>query len=118
MTITYAGQFINEGFGNFHLPLYQRISICRLVALIPAVLAALFEATHPSSMDDATQIGNIIASICVPFSILPMLKFCVSSRLMGIHAVGSATVALVLLVTAFLISMNAMLFYETLMAIE
>ena len=118
MTITYAGQFINEGFGEFHLPLYQRISLCRLVALVPAVLAAILEATYPSSMDDATQIGNIIASICVPFSILPMLKFCVSSRLMGIHTVGWPTILVVIAVTGFLITINAMLFYETLMKIE
>jgi NRAMP (natural resistance-associated macrophage protein)-like metal ion transporter len=84
MTITYAGQFINDGFGEFHIPLYQRISLCRIAALIPSVLAATLEATHPSAMDDATQIGNIIASFCVPFSILPMLKFCCSSRLMGV----------------------------------
>lgn len=118
MTITYAGQFINEGFGNFHLPLYQRISLCRLVALVPAVIAAVLEATHPSSMDDATQLGNIIASICVPFTILPMLKFCVSSRLMGAHTVGWGTIFATLLVTGFLISINAMLFYETIMKIE
>lgn len=89
-----------------------------MVALIPAVLAALLEATHPSSMDDATQIGNIIASICVPFSILPMLKFCVSSKLMGAHTVGWKTVSVVLTVTSFLIILNAMLFYEVLMDIQ
>jgi hypothetical protein len=102
MTTTYAGQFVNEGFGEvcslslssslsnspflqFHIPLYQRISLCRLVALVPAVIAATLEATHPSSMDDATQVGNIIGSICVPFTIIPMLKFCNSTRLMGVR---------------------------------
>jgi Mn2+/Fe2+ NRAMP family transporter len=69
---------------QFHIPLYQRISLCRLAALIPSVIAATLEATYPSSMDDATQIGNIIASVCVPFAIIPMLKFCCSKRLMGV----------------------------------
>lgn len=79
-------------FLQFHIPLYQRISLCRIAALIPSVLAATLETSYPSAMDDATQIGNIIASFCVPFSVLPMLKFCCSKRLMGVSI--DATVVL------------------------
>lgn len=118
MTITYAGQFINEGFGEFHIPLYQRISLCRLVALIPSVIAAVLEATYPSSMDDATQVGNIIASICVPFAILPMLKFCTSTRLMGEHTMSVWSVYLVSAVTIFLIILNCGLFFEYIIALK
>eukprot|EP00607_Mallomonas_marina_P010054 CAMPEP_0182419720 /NCGR_PEP_ID=MMETSP1167-20130531/4108_1 /TAXON_ID=2988 /ORGANISM="Mallomonas Sp, Strain CCMP3275" /LENGTH=432 /DNA_ID=CAMNT_0024594783 /DNA_START=126 /DNA_END=1421 /DNA_ORIENTATION=- len=55
MTITYAGQFITEGFGGFMLPVHQRVLLCRTVSIIPAVVAALLEATHPAIMDDLTQ---------------------------------------------------------------
>jgi len=112
MTITYAGQFINDGFGEFHIPLYQRISLCRIAALIPSVLAATLEATYPSAMDDATQIGNIIASFCVPFSILPMLKFCCSTRLMGEHVMDKYQAYVIAAVATFLISLNGTLLWE------
>ena len=106
-----------------------------MIALIPSVIAATLEATYPSSMDDATQIGNIIASICVPFAIVPMLKFCCSKRLMGVrasvvvdvcqrcltlcplqeHTMSAWSAYLVFAVNMFLVASNVWLFWEYVM---
>lgn len=66
------------------LPLYWRVLFCRSVALVPALLAALGSAAQPSLLDATTEWGNIVASICVPFSVIPMLKFTASRALMGV----------------------------------
>ena len=70
---------------QFMLPVHYRVFLCRCASLVPALIAALFEATHPSVMDELTQCGNVITSVCVPFAILPMLKFCTSPRIMGVR---------------------------------
>jgi Mn2+/Fe2+ NRAMP family transporter len=77
-------------------------------------------------MDDATQVGNIIGSICVPFTIVPMLKFCNSTRLMGVshppflphltppqeHTIDWMTSTVISILAILLILLNCGLFYE------
>ena len=67
------------------LPLYWRVLFCRLVALVPALVAALASTSQPTQLDDITEWGNIVASVCVPFSIIPMLKFTACRSLMGVR---------------------------------
>ena len=66
------------------LPLYWRVLFCRLAALVPALFAAIASTSNPNQLDDITEWGNIVASICVPFSIIPMLKITASRTLMNV----------------------------------
>ena len=67
------------------LPVHYRVLMCRAVAIVPALIAALCEASYPAIMDELTQWGNIVTSCCVPFAVLPMLKFCSSRKIMGVR---------------------------------
>jgi len=118
MTLTYAGQFITEGFGGFMLPVHYRVLICRSVSIVPALIAALLEATHPTIMDELTQWGNIISSCCVPFAVLPMLKFCSSPKLMGEHILDRNISRGMWCVSWALIVLNMMVIWETILSLE
>eukprot|EP01041_Mallomonas_annulata_P004519 gene4519-8976_t len=118
MTITYAGQFITEGFGGFMLPVHYRVLFCRSISIIPALIAALMESSYPTIMDELTQWGNIVTSCCVPFAVLPMLRFCSSEKIMGEHVMNIQISRGMWMVSWGLILVNLMVIWETILTFQ
>lgn len=83
MTGTYAGQFVMEGFIRLKVCYYyscgynivqlspwKRLMITRGVAILPAVIVALFAQNNLDSLDEWL---NVLQSVQLPFALLPVL---------------------------------------------
>lgn len=104
MTGTYTGQFVMEGYINLKISPWARILITRSVALVPALLVAVFTRNDDSStaLDSLNQWLNLLQSVQLPFALIPVLAFNASQTLMGkfvnSRAMVVGTVAVSLLV--------------------
>ena len=88
MTGTYAGQFVMEGFMRWKIKPWQRVGLTRLVALGPAITAALAGQTSSSIADSLDEWLNVLQSIQLPFALLPLIHFTSRKNLMGSFANG------------------------------
>ena len=88
MTGTYAGQFVMEGFMRWKIKPWQRVGLTRLVALGPAITAALAGQTSSSVADSLDEWLNVLQSVQLPFALLPLIHFTSSKGLMGSFANG------------------------------
>eukprot|EP00122_Pirum_gemmata_P010489 Pgem_evm1s9700 len=66
MTGTYTGQFVMSGFLNLHLPKWKRVLITRSVAIMPAILVAIFAKAW---LDQLDELLNVWQSILLPFAV-------------------------------------------------
>ncbi|KAF4010249.1 hypothetical protein G4228_001752, partial [Cervus hanglu yarkandensis] len=73
MTGTYSGQFVMEGFLNLKWSRFARVSLTRSIAIIPALLIAVFQdVEHLTGMNDFL---NVLQSLQLPFALIPILTF-------------------------------------------
>lgn len=99
-TVTYAGQYVNEGFNGVSgktpkiysfnlvqrkLPVYLRVFIIRVFSLLFSLHAALMVDSHPHALDTAAQWGNVTASMTVPIVATAMLTIASAKRYMGVR---------------------------------
>jgi len=103
MTVTYAGQFVMEGFTKINLPKWQRILITRSLSIIPAMVISIIAIDN---MDLLNFWCNIIQSIQLPFALLPILHFTASRRIMGNFKTNKLTQAFCYLVAIAVITIN------------
>lgn len=82
LTGTFAGQYVMNGFMRFRVPIWMRTLITRLIALGPALIIALFQASIPS-LGQASEWLNVLQSVQLPFAILPLLHFVRQESVMG-----------------------------------
>lgn len=81
MTGTFAGQFVMEGFLNFQVSHWQRSLFTRGLAIFPSLLVALIAGENGA--DRLILLSQVLLSILLPFSLIPLVKFTSSSRKMG-----------------------------------
>eukprot|EP00913_Durusdinium_trenchii_P009924 g9315.t1 len=77
MTGTMAGQYVLEGFLEWHIPVWLRALLTRLISLGPAVAVA------PNLNNKLDQWINVLESMQIPFALLPVLHFNSKEELMG-----------------------------------
>lgn len=82
LTGTFAGQYVMNGFMHFKVPIWIRTLMTRLIALGPALVIALFQASIPS-LSQASEWLNVLQSVQLPFAILPLLHFVRQETVMG-----------------------------------
>eukprot|EP01100_Stratorugosa_tubuloviscum_P015667 TRINITY_DN919_c0_g1_i1.p1 TRINITY_DN919_c0_g1~~TRINITY_DN919_c0_g1_i1.p1 ORF type:complete len:522 (-),score=238.16 TRINITY_DN919_c0_g1_i1:47-1612(-) len=80
MTGTYAGQFVMQGFLDLKIAPWKRVLITRTVAILPAVIVAT---TAIEKIDTVDEWINVIQSVQLPFALIPVLQFTMTSKLMG-----------------------------------
>ncbi|KAI8318768.1 Nramp-domain-containing protein [Martensiomyces pterosporus] len=80
MAGTMAGQFVFEGFWSIPVKPWLRVAITRAISLVPALAVALAASSH---MDTLDEVINVIQSIVLPFTIIPMLKMQAVPRIIG-----------------------------------
>ncbi|OZJ05072.1 hypothetical protein BZG36_02102 [Bifiguratus adelaidae] len=81
MTGTLAGQYLIEGFfGNIFKKAWHRIAISRSIALVPAMLVAVLAV---EKFDTMGEMLNVLQSICLPTTLLPILKLTNSEKIMS-----------------------------------
>lgn len=81
LTGTMAGQIIMEGFLNIRLPAWLRRMITRLLAIIPAVLVAIYYGE--SGTGKLLILSQVILSIQLPFAVIPLVMFTSQRKYMG-----------------------------------
>ena len=103
---TLSGQVIFEGFTNLKIKLWKRRIVTRLITLVPAIIAISFGASPLSIL----VISQVILSIQLPFTVIPLVYFTGRKKIMGSEGVNrSVTKILALICTAVIIVMNILL---------
>ncbi|KAF5285086.1 hypothetical protein FQA39_LY16775 [Lamprigera yunnana] len=73
MTITYAGQFVMEGFLNLQWVAWKRALFCRTISVIPTFVFAFYSDTN--HLTDINIILNAVMSLQLPFAVIPTIAF-------------------------------------------
>jgi manganese transport protein len=104
---TLAGQMIMQGFVRFRIPLWLR----RLVTMLPAfaVVALGAQPTH------ALVISQVVLSIALPLPMISLIIFTSRTDVMGAFANGGLTRVIAICATALVLTLNAVLIYQSLL---
>lgn len=104
-TGTLAGQMILEGFLRIQIPLWLR----RLITMIPALIVIAL------GMDPlkVLVISQVILSLQLPFTILPLIWFTKRKDLMGDLANGPFINTLASLIAGIILALSGLLLYQT-----
>ncbi|KAJ1957436.1 hypothetical protein EC988_000833 [Linderina pennispora] len=97
MAGTMAGQYVTEGFWNIPVKPWQRVIVTRAISLVPALAVGIAATNH---MDMLSEIINVIQSVVMSVTIIPLLKLQVYPEVMGkefafAHYIKAASFALV-----------------------
>jgi manganese transport protein len=103
---TMSGQVVMQGFISRSIPLFAR----RALTMAPA-LAVIAAGVDPAQ---ALVLSQVVLSFGIPFALIPLILFCRDRALMGSLAVGRPLTTAVAAAAAAVISLNALLLYQTL----
>jgi manganese transport protein len=103
---TLAGQVVMQGFVRRRIPLFLR----RLITMTPAIVV-IAVGIDPSR---ALVVSQVVLSFGIPFALVPLVWFCRDRTLMGGLVNRRATTVASVLVTAFVVGLNAVLLQQTL----
>jgi natural resistance-associated macrophage protein len=107
MTGTYAGQFVMEGFMDIKLPVWKRVSLTRLIAILPALSVSFIN----GYFDIIDNWLNILQSVQLPFAMIPLLLFVTNEGIMGQFAIGRKTTIFAIFMAMVLITLNIIDFF-------
>lgn len=83
ITGTLSGQIVMEGFINLKLPSWARRLITRGLSVIPVLIAAIYYHGREGGLDKLMVQSQVFLSIALPFSIIPLVYFTSSEKIMG-----------------------------------
>ena len=101
---TFAGQVVMEGFIVRRIPLAVR----RAITMAPAI-ALLALGIDPTA---ALVISQVLLSFGIPFALIPLVVITGSRQVMGTHANGRWTTALMVTITAIIVALNLYLLWR------
>jgi manganese transport protein len=105
---TMAGQVVMQGFIRRQIPL----SVRRTITMIPA-LVIIAVGVNPSK---ALVLSQVVLSFGIPFALIPLVMFCRDRSLMGTLVNRRSTTVAAAIVTIIIVSLNAFLLEQTLLA--
>ncbi len=105
---TMAGQVVMQGFIQRQIPLWLRRSITMVPALVIIAIGV-----NPSK---ALILSQVVLSFGIPFALIPLVMFCRNRPLMGTLVNRRATTVAAVVVTIIIVSLNAFLLEQTLVA--
>ncbi|KAJ1948983.1 hypothetical protein FBU59_001345 [Linderina macrospora] len=96
MAGTMAGQYVTEGFWNIPVKPWQRVVVTRAISLVPALAVGIAATNH---MDMLSEIINVIQSLVMSVTIIPLFKLQMHPEIMGkefafAHYIKAASFAL------------------------
>src|SRR5512132_388572 len=110
VTATLAGQVVMEGFLRVRLPAWLRRIATRLLAIIPAVLAAAWYGE--SGTAKLLILSQVILSMQLPFAVVPLVRFTSDRAKMGLFAISAWLEGIAWVVAALIIGLNIKLLYD------
>ncbi len=109
LTGTLAGQIIMEGFLNLKIAPWLRRMITRSLAIIPAVLVAIYYGE--SGTAKLLVLSQVILSIQLPFAVVPLVYFTSKKKYMGEFVNAMWLIVLTSLIAVCLIGLNLWLLF-------
>ena len=110
LTGTLAGQIVMEGFLQVRLRPAVRRLFTRLIAIVPAVLAALIYGG--SGMARLMILSQVILSLQLPFAVIPLVLFTGDRRKMGEFVIPLWLKVLAWITTALIVVLNLKLLFD------
>ncbi|CAG8761666.1 15620_t:CDS:2, partial [Racocetra persica] len=108
MTGTLAGQYVVEGFfGKILSNPWKRVAVTRGIAIIPSMLVAVFAVNH---FDTMGELLNVLQSLCLPATLIPILKLTSSKNVMGTFHIHHTFKYLTWILAFLLICFNLFMF--------
>ena len=103
---TLSGQIIFEGFTKFKAKLWQRKIIIRTITIIPAIIAIYFGVNTL----DILVFSQVILSLQLPFTIIPLVYFTSKEKIMGKEYVNKIPTRIVAIIAvSIIIVLNVLL---------
>lgn len=103
---TLSGQVIFEGFTKFKAKLWQRRIVIRLITIVPAVIAI----SYGVNTLDILVISQVILSLQLPFTVIPLVYFTSRTKVMGKEYVNKIHTKLIaVLCVSVIVIMNVLL---------
>lgn len=103
---TLSGQIIFEGFTKFKAKLWKRRIFIRAFTIIPAIIAI----SYGVNTLDMLVMSQVILSLQLPFTIIPLVYFTSKTKIMGHEYVNKThTKLLAIICVSIIIVMNALL---------
>lgn len=90
-----------EGFLDIKLPVWKRVTLTRLIAILPALSVSFMD-----KFDEMDTYLNILQSIQLPFAMIPLLVFASSPKIMGQFAIPLHLIVLSIALASLLIMLN------------
>lgn len=112
VTATLAGQIVMEGFLNIKLPPWLRRLLTRLIAVVPAAIAAFWFGA--SATAKLLIFSQVVLSLQLPFAIIPLLMFVGDRKKMKEFTIPVWVRVLGYAIAAVIISLNAFLLWNLL----
>uniref|UniRef100_A0A453N5F6 Uncharacterized protein n=1 Tax=Aegilops tauschii subsp. strangulata TaxID=200361 RepID=A0A453N5F6_AEGTS len=81
ISCTFAGQVIMQGFLDMKMKNWVRNLITRVIAIAPSLIVSIV--SGPSGAGKLIILSSMILSFELPFALIPLLKFCNSSKKVG-----------------------------------
>ena len=103
---TLSGQIIFEGFTKFKTKLWKRKIVIRTFTIIPAIIAI----SYGVNTLDMLVISQVILSLQLPFTIIPLVYFTSKSKIMGRDYVNKThTKILAVICVVIIVILNVLL---------
>jgi manganese transport protein len=110
LTATLAGQVVMEGFLRFAIPAWLRRIVTRLLAILPAALAAVWYGE--SGTAKLLVLSQVVLSMQLPFAVVPLVRFTCDRKKMGPLVNPAWLTGASCIVAAVIIGLNVKLLYD------
>ncbi|KAH9622873.1 hypothetical protein KSS87_006273 [Heliosperma pusillum] len=112
ITGTYAGQFIMGGFLNLRLQEWVRAIITRSFAILPTMVLVLVFDRSDGAMDAMNEWLNVLQSMQIPFSLIPLFTMVSKPEVMGVFRIGTNVQVISWMVVALVMVINSYVLFD------
>ena len=114
ITGTLTGQVVMEGFINMKIPTWARRLITRGISVMPVLACTIYFGGDEVALDNLLIYSQVFLSIALPISMVPLVYFTSSEKIMGKRFKNSKLLAAVgWICTIVLTILNFELLYQT-----
>jgi manganese transport protein len=83
ITGTLTGQVVMEGFIHLKIPAWARRLVTRGLSVIPVLICVLYFGNNETALDNLMIYSQVFLSVALPFTIIPLVYFTSSEKIMG-----------------------------------
>lgn len=113
ITGTLTGQVVMEGFIRMRIPLWLRRVVTRLIAIIPVIVCTMAFGGREDALEELLVDSQVFLCVALPISMIPLVWFTSSKKIMGEFANRPWVTVVGWLVTGILTVLNIQLIWQT-----